>query len=140
MILYGASGHGKVIIEILEANGVKVDYVVDDNPEITYYALLRMKILFTTYGLLGIMDVATGILRGMERSLFPAIITIMGACVFRIWWVKAVWADYHTMSSLLWSYPVSWVLISIICITYICIVFRKMGAAQKYVSFRRTTR
>lgn len=35
MILYGASGHGKVIIEILEANGVKVDYVVDDNPEIT---------------------------------------------------------------------------------------------------------
>lgn len=34
MILYGASGHGKVIIEILEANGVKVDYVVDDNPEI----------------------------------------------------------------------------------------------------------
>jgi sugar O-acyltransferase (sialic acid O-acetyltransferase NeuD family) len=35
MILYGASGHGKVIIEILEANGVKVDYVVDDNPEVT---------------------------------------------------------------------------------------------------------
>lgn len=35
MILYGASGHGKVIIEILEANGVKVDYVVDDNPGIT---------------------------------------------------------------------------------------------------------
>ncbi len=34
MILYGASGHGKVIIEILEANGVKVDYVVDDNPDI----------------------------------------------------------------------------------------------------------
>ena len=34
MILYGASGHGKVIIEILEACGVKVNYVVDDNPEI----------------------------------------------------------------------------------------------------------
>lgn len=34
MILYGASGHGKVIIEILEASGVTVDYVVDDNPEI----------------------------------------------------------------------------------------------------------
>lgn len=32
MVLYGASGHGKVIIDILEANGVKIDYVVDDNP------------------------------------------------------------------------------------------------------------
>ena len=34
MILYGASGHGKVIAERLEANGVTLDYVVDDNPEI----------------------------------------------------------------------------------------------------------
>lgn len=32
MILYGASGHGKVIIDILESLGVKIDYVVDDNP------------------------------------------------------------------------------------------------------------
>lgn len=31
MILYGASGHAKVIIDILEANNIKLDYVVDDN-------------------------------------------------------------------------------------------------------------
>lgn len=35
MILYGASGHAKVIIDILEANGVKIDYIVDDNPAVT---------------------------------------------------------------------------------------------------------
>jgi sugar O-acyltransferase (sialic acid O-acetyltransferase NeuD family) len=32
MILYGASGHAKVILEIFLLNGVKVDYIVDDNP------------------------------------------------------------------------------------------------------------
>ena len=32
MILYGASGHAKVIIDILEANGITIDYIVDDNP------------------------------------------------------------------------------------------------------------
>ncbi|CAN5790393.1 acetyltransferase [soil metagenome] len=32
MILYGASGHGKVIAEILEANGVTELAFVDDNP------------------------------------------------------------------------------------------------------------
>ena len=32
MILYGASGHAKVIIDILEANGQKIDFIVDDNP------------------------------------------------------------------------------------------------------------
>lgn len=34
MILYGASGHGKVIIDILEAKGIKIDYIVDDNPNL----------------------------------------------------------------------------------------------------------
>lgn len=34
MILYGASGHAKVIIDILEANGIKIDYIIDDNPSV----------------------------------------------------------------------------------------------------------
>lgn len=34
MILYGASGHGKVIIDILEANNVPIDFIVDDNPAV----------------------------------------------------------------------------------------------------------
>ncbi|MBQ2796338.1 MAG: acetyltransferase [Tidjanibacter sp.] len=34
MILYGASGHCKVIIDILEANGVPIDFIVDDNPQV----------------------------------------------------------------------------------------------------------
>lgn len=35
MILYGASGHCKVIIDILEANGVPIDFIVDDNPNVS---------------------------------------------------------------------------------------------------------
>ena len=35
MYLYGASGHAKVVIEILEALDVKVDGLFDDNPLIT---------------------------------------------------------------------------------------------------------
>ena len=35
MILYGASGHAKVIIDTLEAIGMKIDYVVDDNASIS---------------------------------------------------------------------------------------------------------
>ncbi len=32
--IYGASGHGKVIVEILEAMGIKIDLVFDDNNSI----------------------------------------------------------------------------------------------------------
>lgn len=35
MILYGASGHGKVVIDILEAVGKKIDFIVDDNQHVT---------------------------------------------------------------------------------------------------------
>ena len=35
MKLYGASGHGKVIKEILELQGRKVDGFIDDNPDIS---------------------------------------------------------------------------------------------------------
>lgn len=34
MYLFGASGHGKVVKEILNANGVKVEAFVDDNPNV----------------------------------------------------------------------------------------------------------
>lgn len=35
MILYGASGHCKVIIDILEANGIPIDFIVDDDPNVS---------------------------------------------------------------------------------------------------------
>lgn len=35
MVLYGASGHCKVVIDILESLGVSIDYIVDDNPEVS---------------------------------------------------------------------------------------------------------
>lgn len=34
MYLYGASGHAKVIMDILEASHVKIDGLVDDNPRV----------------------------------------------------------------------------------------------------------
>ena len=34
MYLYGASGHAKVIIDILEASGVQVEGLIDDDPNI----------------------------------------------------------------------------------------------------------
>ena len=35
MILYGASGHAKVIIDILQKNNIKISSIIDDNKNIT---------------------------------------------------------------------------------------------------------
>ena len=34
MILYGASGHCRVVVDIVEALGIPIDFIVDDNPAI----------------------------------------------------------------------------------------------------------
>ncbi len=34
MVLYGASGHCKVVIDILESMGILIDYIVDDDPNV----------------------------------------------------------------------------------------------------------
>ena len=36
MVIYGASGHCKVVIDILEASGIDIDYIVDDNATIDH--------------------------------------------------------------------------------------------------------
>ena len=48
MYLFGASGHGKVIKEIIEAGGQEVDAFVDDNPNIN--ELCGKKVLHTRMG------------------------------------------------------------------------------------------
>ena len=35
MYLYGASGHAKVIMDILKASGIAIEGLIDDNPEVT---------------------------------------------------------------------------------------------------------
>lgn len=49
MYLYGASGHGKVIKEIIEANGGCVEAFVDDNPKAEQ--LMGVPVLHDTAGL-----------------------------------------------------------------------------------------
>lgn len=35
MIIFGASGHGKVVLDILLSNNIKVDFILDDKPDST---------------------------------------------------------------------------------------------------------
>ena len=36
MYLYGASGHTKVIIDILQANAQEIEGLIDDNPAVSH--------------------------------------------------------------------------------------------------------
>lgn len=79
------------------------------------YGQIRMNYVCLMYFLCGIMDVLSGSLRGMGKSVVPMIVTIIGACGLRIVWVYTVFrnaADLATetrIGVLFTVFPVSWI-------------------------------
>lgn len=102
----------------------------DPDPHVIEWGLLRMKIMFTTYFLLGLMDAATGCLRGLGASLMAAAFTLSGACALRLVWVWFILPHYRSMECLLISYPVSWGLVALMATTAVILIYRKMVREQ----------
>ena len=61
-----------------------------------------------------------GIMRGLGYAITPMIVSLSGACLFRIVWLATFFTWVPTQNMLLLSYPVSWVLTTLIHIlTYL---------------------
>lgn len=103
-------------------------YIPGDASAIAY-GRLRMKYLALPYFLDGLMDVMTGVLRGLGSSLVPMIITVFNICVFRVVWIYTIWQipEYHTLDMLYVTYPISWILtLVLLMICYSVTMRRKM--------------
>ena len=87
-------------------------------PEVIAYGMMRLGVVSVTYCLCGMMDVVAGSVRGMGYSILPMLVSLVGACVFRIIWIFTVFQWQHTLFSLYISYPISWALT--ICAHLVC--------------------
>ncbi len=100
--------------------------IYNAEPDVIQWGWLRLKILLSTYFLCGIMDVISGSLRGLGHSVKPMIVTLIGVCAFRIFWVVEVFPRYRTMQNLMTSYPVSWLLVITLNGLMLFFICRKM--------------
>ena len=85
---------------------------ISDSPEAVKWGIIRMYCMCLPYFAGGIMDVSTGILRGLGQSIFPMLASVFGVCVFRVIWIFTVFQSkaFHTPESLWISYIISWLL------------------------------
>lgn len=91
------------------------DGVVGSLEHVAYEtAIIKMKFLWYTYFLLAFMEVGSGILRGQGHSTLSAIISLIGAVIFRIIWISTVFEAYPTLNVIYVSYPISWCVTSIV--------------------------
>ncbi|MBR4858031.1 MAG: MATE family efflux transporter [Clostridia bacterium] len=70
----------------------------------------RMLQIMPFFFFCSLMDVSANQLRGMGKSFEPMIISLLGGCGIRIFWIYFVLPHNHTLPFLYWAYPVSWVI------------------------------
>ncbi len=85
----------------------------------------RLAMYSTCYFFFGLMDVTSGMLRGLGYSMGPMIIALLGVCGFRIVWIFGVFAAFPSLQVLYLSYPISWFLTWSVLIIYYKIVTKK---------------
>ena len=81
-----------------------------DSPEAITYGVLRLTFICLPYFLCGLMEVASGVVRGMGASVGPTLVTVLTVCVFRLAWIWWVFPYFGTPEALLSCYTISWVL------------------------------
>ena len=107
--------------------------IYNSDPEVISWGMLRMNILFTTYFLCGIMDVISGALRGLGHSVMPAVITLLGVCVLRVFWVWLIFPLQPTMGNLMLSYPITWGITAIANGIYLYWAYNKIVGRHRMV-------
>lgn len=103
------------------------------SPEAISYGMIRLLYMGLFNFICGYMDCSSGVLRGMNKSVYPMFATIAGSCVLRIVWVATAFKyAFRTMSHpdafkvLLVSYPISWALTFGALLLYFVVVYRKL--------------
>ena len=96
------------------------------DPQVIYYANLRMGITYPLYFTFGIMQTFGSQLRGMGHSFLPMVVSVTGISGIRLGWLYTVFAATPTLEALYRGYPVSWIVTMVILIVCYIVIIRKV--------------
>ena len=99
--------------------------IYSSDMKVVEHGIARATIIILTYFLCGQMEVIVGALRGLGYAIMPMIVSLLGACVFRIVWIATVFQWHKSLTILYLSYPISWIVTTLVHCICFAIVFRK---------------
>ena len=76
-------------------------------------ASTRLTVMLSAYFILGFMEVGSGVVRGMNRSILSTLVSLLGSCVLRLIWIYTYVAAHPSLVLVYISYPVSWAITGI---------------------------
>ena len=128
--MFWAVSFGLVLGMLSCVFGTQLLSLFSADPAVIAAGMERQIIVCAPYFLCGMMDVMTGALRGIGYSLLPMIVSILGACAFRLFWVFTVFAAYPTLPCLMLSYPVSWLLTFFVLLVIFLVLWNRSFVPQ----------
>ena len=86
--------------------------------------VLRLSVIATTYFLCGIMDTLSCSVRGIGHSTVSMVVSLIGACAFRVLWIYTAFAASRSLLTMYLSYPISWALTDVAHLICLIAFFR----------------
>ena len=85
-----------------------ISMYIQDDPAAFEMAMRKFSTVGYAYGVLAMMNVMSGALRGMGASFLNMITSVIGVCGIRILWIMTAFPVIGTFESLYLCYPLSW--------------------------------
>lgn len=80
----------------------------NSDPDVIAVGAVRLNFMAFFYFFCVLMHVCGGQLQALGRSMLSMIITLCGACIFRMIWIATFFTANQTIENLYLSYPLSW--------------------------------
>lgn len=105
-----------------------VGLYVSDSAAVTQVAITRLFSILPVYFLCGMMEVLSGAIRGMGKSMTAMITSLLGACALRIVWVKLLFVllAQPKLQHVYLSYPVTWLTVIFLNAWFTILFYRRL--------------
>lgn len=119
---------GAVLGNLVYLFGNQISHLYSKSEEVIIFSRNRMHVICCLYFFCGMMEVMSGMLRGLGHSTEPMIITLIGVCAVRIVWIFTIFRFvWPTLESLYFSWPISWLITFTAHTIYYQILMKKMS-------------
>ena len=96
-----------IAIGIVLLSGRFLLSIFNSDPEVIEIGYTRLIYLFSAYVFSMLYEVLSGYMRGFGIWLIPAILTTIGVCGIRIFWINFVFPQNPTFTTIMTVYPIS---------------------------------
>lgn len=118
-ICMGMAAMTSFLLSVLVLTGGRIFFhMFTDDPDVIAVGLKMMRVIAPSYVTYICIEILGGTTRGCGDAIPPMLLTALGICVLRVAWVLAVVPLRPEISTLAFSYPLTWAATSVLFLIY----------------------